>query len=230
MSAWCKKELGWITPVNITSLEKALSVPNVEENPVVYRMWQNAAITNQFFLIENRQKIGFDVNLYDAGFLIYHVDDNLNGNQNENHYMVDLEQADGNRNLNNGQNRGDAGDPFPGSSNNRRFDWNTNPNSKDYVLNNTFVSVRKIENNGNAMIANFDVSSGPFLFTEKETIIFEQAFGEPLIVKLVTISNYGFDDLIINDITSQVGPFTLLTQPAYPLAANESITLKFGLV
>src|SRR3989304_6264000 len=37
MSAWVKKELGWVTPVNVTSYQGPLSVPNVEENPVVYR-------------------------------------------------------------------------------------------------------------------------------------------------------------------------------------------------
>jgi hypothetical protein len=228
MSAWCKKELGWITPVNITSLEKDLSVPNVEENQIVYRMWRDGTITPQYYLIENRQKIGFDINIYDSGFLIFHVDEAQNNNQNEDHYLVDLEQADGLRNLNNGQGRGDAGDPFPGNTNNTRFDWNTNPDSKDYNLINTFVSVRNIQKNGNTMVGDFDVQSGAFLFTEKSTILFELAFGEPPLVKTVTISNYGFDDLVINNITSQVGPFTLLTQPTYPvtLATNESLNLE----
>ncbi|MBK9099653.1 MAG: M6 family metalloprotease domain-containing protein [bacterium] len=228
MSAWCKKQMGWVTPINISSLEKELSIPNVEENPVVYRIWLNGTITQQYFLVENRQKIGFDANIYDSGLLIYHVDDAVGSNQNENHYKVDLEQADGNRNLNNGQNRGDAGDPFPGATNNRRFDWNTNPDSKDYVLNNTFVSVRKIDKNGNTMIGNLDINPGPFLYTEKETVLFELAFGETPLVKSVTLSNYGFEDLTINSITSQAGPFTLLTQPTYPvtLSTNESLTLE----
>jgi M6 family metalloprotease-like protein len=228
MSAWCKKQLGWVTPTNITSLEQDFSVENVEENPVVYRMWLEGTIANQYFLIENRQHLGYDINIRNSGFLIYHVDDNQGSNQNENHYKVDLEQADGLRNLNNGQNRGDAGDPFPGSYNNTRFDWNTNPNSKDYSLQNTFVSVRNIQKNGNTMIGDFDVHSGAFLFTEKETILFESEFGKPPLVKLVTISNYGFDDLIITDITSESGPFTLLTPPTYPvtLVTNESLTLE----
>ena len=227
MSAWVKKELGWVTPINIISLEEALSVPNVEENPIVYRMWLDGTITPQYYLIENRQLIGFDANIYDSGFLIYHVDDTRNNNQNEDHYMVDLEQADGLRHLNNGQGRGDAGDPFPGSRNKTRFDWNTNPDSKDYNLNNTFVSVRNIQRNGNIMIGDFDIQSGPYLFTEKETVLFELAFGEPPLVKMVTVSNYGFEDLIINDITSQVGPFTLLSNPSpVTLATNESLNLE----
>ncbi|HSP87941.1 MAG TPA: M6 family metalloprotease domain-containing protein, partial [Ignavibacteriaceae bacterium] len=163
MSAWCKKELGWVTPINITSSMNSLSVSNVEENPLIYRMWKNGTVGQQYFLIENRQKIGFDENLYDSGFLIFHVDDDMSGNQNENHYLVDLEQADGFRNLNNGSGRGDAGDPFPGSTGNTSFDNTTNPNSKDYALQNTFVSVRNIHKDNLNMIADFDIGSQPYI-------------------------------------------------------------------
>jgi len=162
-SAWVKKELGWVTPINITSYQGSLSVPNVEENPIVYRMWREGTITQQYFLIENRQKIGFDINIYDSGFLIFHVDDAQSNNQNEDHYMVDLEQADGLRQLNIGIGRGDPGDPFPGSTNNTRFDWNTNPDSKDYNLMNTFGSVQNIQNNGNTMIGDFDITTEPLV-------------------------------------------------------------------
>ena len=163
MSAWCKKELGWVTPINITSAMDALVVQNVEENPLIYRMWKNGTMGLQYFLIENRQKIGFDEYLYDSGFLIFHVDDAMNGNQNENHYLADLEQADGLRNLNIGSGRGDAGDPFPGQTNNTRFDINTNPNSKDYALQNTFVSLRNIRKDGMNMIADFDIGTRPYI-------------------------------------------------------------------
>jgi len=163
MSAWCKKELGWVSPINITTALDSLSVLNVEESPIVYRMWRNGTMGLEYFLIENRQKIGFDENLFDSGFLIFHVDDAMDGNQNENHYLVDLEQADGLRNLNHGSGRGDAGDPFPGSTNNTRFDVNTNPNSKDYSLQNTFVSLRNIRKDNMNMIADFDIGTEPYI-------------------------------------------------------------------
>jgi hypothetical protein len=77
------------------------------------------------------------------------------------------------------------------------------------------------------MIGDFDIQSGAYLFTEKEIILFESAFGEPPLVKMVTISNYGIEDLIINDITSQVGSFTLLSNPSpVTLATNESLNLE----
>ncbi|MDH3269649.1 MAG: M6 family metalloprotease domain-containing protein, partial [Ignavibacteria bacterium] len=232
MSAWVKKELGWVTPINITSYEDALAVPNVEENPIIYRMWRDGTITNQYFLIENRQKIGFDVNIYDSGFLIFHVDDSQSGNQNENHYKVDLEQADGFRNLNNGQGRGDAGDPFPGASQNNRFDWNTNPNSKDYSLLETYVSIRNIYEDGNIMVGDFEVGprSGVYAFGDPITVDFgEVEVGTNSIVKTVVLANYGVQDLVITDIPSTSGNFNLESTITFPvtLSTFDSLTIDF---
>ena len=232
MSAWCKKQMGWVTPINITSYEDALAVPNVEENPIIYRMWRDGTTAYQYFLIENRQKIGFDVNIYDSGFLIFHVDDSQGGNQNENHYKVDLEQADGFRNLNNGQGRGDAGDPFPGNSNNTRFDWGTNPNSKDYNLQDTYVSIRNIYKDGNSMVGDFEVGprSGVYAFGDPITVDFgEVEVGTNSIIKTVVLANYGVQDLVITDIPSTTGNFNLETTMTFPvtLSTFDSLTLDF---
>jgi len=215
MCAWVKKELGWVTPINITSYLGPLSVLNVEENSIVYRMWQGGTITNQYFLIENRQRLGFDANIHDSGFLIYHIDDNMGGNQNEDHRMVDVEQADGLRQLNIGtSNRGDAGDPFPGSTQNTRFDFGTNPNSQDYSLQNTFVSVRNIYKDGNMMVGDLEIGPRPGVY----------AFGDPITtdfgtvevgtssnIKTVVLTNFGEQDLEITAIPSSVGDFNLVT-------------------
>jgi M6 family metalloprotease-like protein len=231
MSAWCKMELGWVTPINITSYQGPLSVPNAEENSVVYRMWRDGTLSNQYFLIENRQRIGFDANIHESGFLIYHVDDSQSGNQNENHYLVDVEQADGLRNLNNNQGRGDAGDPFPGSTQNTRFDFGTNPNSQDYTLQNTFVSVRNIYKDGNMMVGDFEIGPRPGVY----------AYGDPLIgdfgnVEINTVSdtlewiitNFGTDDLVISDISSVVGPFIRTSNHNFNLTLQsyDSLTIK----
>ena len=233
MSAWVKKQLGWVTPINFTSFQDALSMPNVEENPIIYRMWRDGTMTNQYFLIENRQRIGFDVNIYDSGFLIYHVDDSQGSNQNEDHYKVDVEQADGFRHLNNGQNRGDAGDPFLGSSQNMRFDWDTNPNSKDYTFQNTIVSIRNIYENGEMMVGDFEVGPRSGVYAFGDPIICD--FGDVEVgtisrIKTVVLANYGDQDLVINDIPSNVGDFNLETTLAFPvtLSTFDSLTLDFS--
>ncbi len=175
MSAWCKKELGWITPVNLSTYTGDLSLSEAEVNPVSYMLWTNGLAATEYYLIENRQKIGFDVNLPNAGLLIFHVDETQGNNNNENHYLVDLEQADGLRNLNLGQGRGDGGDPFPGTHNNIRFDINTNPNSKDYNLQNSYVSVRRIHKDGMNMVGDFDVGLSPYLEIDS-VVLFESVY------------------------------------------------------
>ena len=233
MCAWVKKELGWVTPINITSYQGPLSVPNVEENPIVYRMWQDGTIGNQYFLIENRQRIGFDVNIHDSGFLIYHIDDTRSGNQNEDHYMVDVEQADGLRNLNNNQGRGDSGDPFPGSTQNTRFDFYTNPNSQDYTLQNTFVSVRNIIKDGNMMVGDLEVGprSGVYAFGDPISTDFGTVeVGTNSNIKTVVLTNFGEQDLEITAIPSSVGDFNLVTTLTLPITLStyvDSLLLEF---
>jgi hypothetical protein len=94
--------------------------------------------TNEYFMLENRQRIGSDSMIYEEGLLIWHVDSYLAGLRgpapNSTNYMnvpyaVALEQADGRDDLGDGVNRGDDGDPFPGTSNNHSFGRNTSPPS-----------------------------------------------------------------------------------------------------
>lgn len=165
MSAWCKKQLGWLTPIDIGSYTPDLTIINSEQNPVVYRMWRMGPVGVEYFLLENRQKIGFDKNLYVGGLLIFHVDDSKTNNRDENHYKVGLVQADGLWDLNRGRNRGDAGDPYPGSTNNTRFDAASNPNSNDYNNQPTYVSVRNIRISGQNVIATLDIGTQPYVVT-----------------------------------------------------------------
>ena len=74
----------------------------------------------EYFLVENRQKTGFDADLPGDGLLVWHIDESQSGNTDENHYKVGLIQADGKRDMELDHNRGDAGDPYPGSANNTR--------------------------------------------------------------------------------------------------------------
>jgi len=76
--------------------------------------------------------------------LIWHIDDSIPANSDENHPKVALVQADGKQDLENGNNRGDAGDPFPGSANNRSFMATTTSNSNSYAHVDTCVTVTNI--------------------------------------------------------------------------------------
>ena len=72
------------------------------------------------------------------GLLIWHVDDNVSsdntqewypGHTTSGHYLVAVEQADGLFQLEQNQNNGNSGDPFPGSANARSFNSTTTPSS-----------------------------------------------------------------------------------------------------
>ncbi|GBD86594.1 flagellar basal body rod modification protein [bacterium BMS3Abin03] len=63
--------------------------------------------------------------------------------------------------------------------------------------------------------------AGAFLYTKSNPIEFgELEIGSNPITKIITISNYGDSPLIINNIDSPVGPFTLLTSLSYPVTLN----------
>ncbi len=139
MDAWCKMELGWLNPTAVRS-RNLYSIPKVENNAKAYWLISRNRTFKEYFLVENRQKTLFDSLMYNSGLLIYHIDDsvidvrraadNVNAGGTGWKYGVALEQADGYNHLFNGSNRGDAGDPYPGTSNNTSYDTaTTNPNS-----------------------------------------------------------------------------------------------------
>ncbi|HXV13183.1 MAG TPA: M6 family metalloprotease domain-containing protein, partial [Candidatus Krumholzibacteria bacterium] len=117
-------------------------------------------VPNEHFLVENRKPLGSDVNVWGGGGLaIWHIDDsvahgsgNTGGPANNRPRGVVLEQADGLLNLENNINRGDAGDPFPGSTNKLAFNGGTTPNSNGYTAAST-VTVQLLTGNADPMVA-----------------------------------------------------------------------------
>ena len=145
MCAWSKEQLDWVNPIGIPVNVVDIELPRVEDSPTVLKVWRDGNTSGQeYFLIENRQKVDFDESLLAPGVLIWHIDNSVSGNNNENHYQVDLEEADGRYDLDHGSNRGDTGDPYPGMTGNRFFDWSTTPNSQDYNGDTTQVAVNSI--------------------------------------------------------------------------------------
>lgn len=149
--AWSKYQLGWINPMMVTKDTSGVVIPAIEDTAVSYILWTEGQVSSEYFIVENRQKLGFDSYLPSSGLLIYHVDESMSGNTDDWHPLVMLEQADGLFNLQNNGNSGDAGDPFPGQTTNIAFNDNTIPGSVDYNNDSTFVSVL-IESYSNGLI------------------------------------------------------------------------------
>jgi immune inhibitor A len=163
---WSKIFLGFVTPVvpdhNITGV----SLPPVETDPVIYKLWKNGNPGDEYFVIENRQKILFDTYLPGSGLLIYHVDDGVWNNNHQwlppcipgaPHYHVAVEQADGLWELEQNIGYGDNGDPYPGNTQNNSFDDLSTPDSRDYDCNSTDVAVKNISPSGDSIICDIEV-------------------------------------------------------------------------
>jgi len=151
-SAWCKADQGWVT-VQKQTTNATLNIADVKSSYIVYRLWKDGTSGSEYFLVENRQKTGYDRMLPGAGLLIWHIDDSISNNSDENHFKVALVQADNLKNLEKGDNRGDAGDPYPGTTNNTNFNASTTPNSKSYAGVDTCVAVNNIGAPGPIMTA-----------------------------------------------------------------------------
>lgn len=131
MSAWCKTDLGWVTPTGITG-GGLYTADQVETNAQIYKL-QGGFASNEYFLVENRQPAGFDAELPGTtmGLLIWHVDENQPNNDDQTHYLVDLEEASGTQELENNVNSGDDADYFH-LYNMDEFSGTTTPNNLSY--------------------------------------------------------------------------------------------------
>jgi immune inhibitor A len=170
--AWCMSRLGYLTPTVILSNTSGVSVPQMETSPAAYKVWTSGLPLNEYFLVANRQKTGYDAGLPGAGLLIWHVDENISdytANDNEwypghttyGHYKVALEQADGLWQLESIKPFGFVNypsDPYPGSTNNRTFNGSSTPNTNNYAASPTYVGVQNISNSGSVMTCDIFVS------------------------------------------------------------------------
>lgn len=146
-SAWCKAGQDWVKVENRTT-SASLTVPDVKKSKTVYRLWKNGDESNEYFLMEHRRQTGYDRKLPGEGLLVYHIDDDVETNENENHPKVKLLEADNQAHLHNGSNRGDDGDAYPGRSLNTTLDNASSPSSKAYSGAGTCISITNIKRTG----------------------------------------------------------------------------------
>jgi immune inhibitor A len=143
-SAWCKANQGWVSVINRTG-SGVVTIRDVKSDRKVYRLWQRGEAGHEYFLVENRGRTLYDRELPGSGLLVYHVDESVDGNEDENHPFIKLLEADGLKHLHEGANRGDAGDPYPGSSKNVILNAGSNPGSASYAGLDTSVTITDIK-------------------------------------------------------------------------------------
>jgi immune inhibitor A len=146
-TCWCKYRVGWVTPTVIFNAEQSVTIKPYATDPQVYKLPIGSTSSAEYFLVSNRKKTRFDSHLPGEGLIIEHVDEGQSNNTNENHYMVDIEQCDGQFHLNKNANRGDTADPFPCSAN-AEFTKDTTPSSEAYGGSDSGVLIKQIQRSG----------------------------------------------------------------------------------
>ncbi|MFH1023989.1 MAG: M6 family metalloprotease domain-containing protein [Planctomycetota bacterium] len=160
LSAWPKTFLQWLTPTNITT-NGLYDVSQVETSASACRLWTNGQTGSEYFLVENRQKTGFDADLPGSGLLVWHIDETQDTNDNETRKLVDLEEADGLGELDSGIHPGDAGDFFPGTAANTGFSDQSAPSALACSGAATNVMVLAIPASAAVMNVEFRVKNDP---------------------------------------------------------------------
>lgn len=148
--------LGWMDPVRIEGPMTA-TLPEISEN--VAGIIYNDSNPDEYFLLENRQKNGWDTYIPGHGMLIWHVDYDAmvwgynTVNNTASHQYVDIEEADGTQ-----SEYTRDGDSFPGSDNVTSFTDTTRPGMKTWGGAGFDLPLTEItENNG---VITFMVSGG----------------------------------------------------------------------
>jgi len=228
-SAWSRYWLGWIDPIQITDDISNLVMEPIEDGGNVYLLpipgnWSGS---EEYFLIENRQQMKYDLHLPGEGLLIWHIDEevinskwNSNSvNNDEEHKGVDLEEADGEDDLDNNANRGDSGDTYNSGS----FTKDTYPNSLAYNDTESGWKIENIETDGDNIIVDISFLSKPHAVADADEAVIAEGF------ELQFYGNESWDE--DGNIVSYTwdfgdGEFAYIDNPVHIFTENGSYDVK----
>lgn len=186
--AWAKVELGWVIPFEVLTPLADEAIQAVETSAAIYKLpIGGTAAGEEYFLIENRQQIGFDSGLPGSGLLIWHVDETMDDNDDQFHRKVDLEEADEEL----GENPTQSSDPWSDSVDG--FTPTSIPDSSSYANVRTGWKVRNISPSGSVMTADITREVDDDLAVTAVRVKSIAQVGESLTVT-ATIENKGTND------------------------------------
>jgi len=157
-------------PVTTLTEGVSLSLKNsVQNSGSFYRYYTPTA--NEYYLLENRQQIGFDAALPGHGMLIYHVDgdyisshtyyNNINTTSHQGMYPMAANHTVANGiSLSNVSPINTAGCSWPGSTGKTEFTDATIPSSKSWLGANTAKPLTSITENSSTKIINLNFMGG----------------------------------------------------------------------
>lgn len=186
--AWSRFYMGWANFDTISTSASTTLGPVETADTVLY---VQSTSPSEYYLLENRQPLKSDSGMINPnlgsqvkgpGLLVYHIDqtivnaglsDNTVNSQSAHggNEGVEIVQADGLNQLRTpgGGNRGDPGDPYPGSSGNHTLGYSTNPN---LILHSGALAGFKVDSiyqvSANGPIAFRFLKSAPWLVTSTQ--------------------------------------------------------------
>lgn len=158
-----KVKFKWVNPIELNSPMTIHNVNNSAESPTAYFFRTNTK--GEYFLIENRQKVGFDKAIPGHGLIIYRISNDLRS-MNMTHpqgiypvcassrVLLPNEQPSSYGNINSG------GCPFPGSSNKDSFTDETTPSTLSWTGVKSDKPMTNIVEDANAMTVSFNFMGG----------------------------------------------------------------------
>ena len=238
---YTKIQFGWVTPIVLDSPITITDMPNVAENPVAYRV--NTATANEYYLLENRQRIKFDANIPGNGLLIYHVHSNVGSNCVNCTHPQRLYPVCANRTTQMPTNTpssygniSSTGTPFPGSSNKTSFTDDTTPAMKSWANANTGKPITNITHanrlisfdfmgGGTGTTYTITASSGEngTIYPSGETTVFE---GGTQTYSITPNTHYARETVLINGVNNT----TAVTTGGYTFTnvnSNQTIEATF---
>ncbi|MGK5094255.1 M6 family metalloprotease domain-containing protein, partial [Deltaproteobacteria bacterium TL4] len=232
LSAWSKLKVGFVdsTKVTTNSGQQIHKSTSSQYKPI--KILTNTS--GEYFLVENRQKDGYDRGLnvdgtFNGGLAVWHVDDNKTNNDDETHKWVDLEEAN-NIGLDNNAHRGHANNLFF-QGNRTSFSNTSTPNSKLYSGASTGITLQNISATGNVMTVNISGGSGyECTSTQSGSFLATSTFGSDsncgkrdnvvTIAKGHTVTWNGTGGPLIHQITIQSGGTLNITGANGVIAAD----------
>ncbi|MBD5798348.1 M6 family metalloprotease domain-containing protein [Bacillus pseudomycoides] len=140
MDAWSKVKLGFVTPTVVNATNN-FTLNAIQNN---YNVLKIPLKDNTYFLVENREKVGYDASLptNSGGIAVWHIDESMNNIDSDPHPFIDIEQS-----------VSEYQDPFYYTNQNHAasFGPDTNPNSNTYTGEKSGVTITTTSTNGSAM-------------------------------------------------------------------------------
>lgn len=161
LGAWPSVFLGWKDPVR-PDQNGTMRLAPLGAGGDVLELWFQGEGHPEHFLIENRQREGFDQFLPNDGLIVYHLDEAIIGTRLPSNRInwgvtpgLRVVEADADTDLVVGGNRGDGNDPFPGDLGVTELDDYTSPNLRTFLGRITQLRLGNIAHDGADMV--FDV-------------------------------------------------------------------------